>query len=356
MLKYEFKEATEERKQEMLAGILCNYNVTNRSEMIQALGHAQAVLDCTQEEFSSHPMVGISSRQLRAHKKDFLDIYTASFEKYSDAPELKNYEGCIEENVMEQVYENLLARLKSPKTATKDIAVILEYFGITKSEFKQFTDLRSMTLRGFMSDNLSQIVTDEQLAILIKAVISESSYLYQGTEKTVGNTYNAMTMDLSNPIVRLEAQTLGLLLISLFNGNVTNAFIEQAQTLRLLKLAGGYKEVRENSYKEFEAMNGRNICLSTISPQLEKDLLEWFGVEEGKEMLVQLNKVSEKADINTSIQLPKYEQIADDYAVHLQVYPELEQMSLKVLLAKLDAKQEKLKDKYQQYIKEITEE
>ncbi len=354
MLKYEFKEATDDRKQELLSSIICNYNVANRSEMVQALAHCQSVLDCTQEEFSSHPLVGISTRQLRTHKKDYLDLYTASYEKYSDAPELKNVDGVIDESALEAVYENLLARLKSPKTATKDLAVILEYFGITKSEFKQFTDFRNATLRCFMSDNLSQIITDKQIVLLIKSVIAESPFLYQGTEKTVGNTYNAMTMELENPLVRLECQTLGLLLISLFNGKVTDAFVNHAKTLRLLKLASGTPAKEMNrTHIDFDRMDGKRPALK--SSLTERELTDMFGVEQGKEMFAHFNKINEKADTKTAILLPKYEDVEWDYTLYLEHFPEVSEMSIKVFLAKLDAKQEKLKDKYQQYIAEINE-
>lgn len=356
ILKYEFKDASPDRKQEMLSEIISKYNILNRNELIQALGHAQAVLDCNQDEFASHPTVSLSTRMLRTYKKDYLDIYTASFERYTASPEIKNVEGEIDEDVMEQVYENLLARLKSPKTATKDIVTLTEYFGITKDEFKRFTDFRNATMRGFMSDNLSQIVPEEETANLIKSVIAESPYLYQGTEKTVGNTYNAQTIDLDNPLARLEAQTLGLLLMSLFNGQVTDAFINHAQTLRLLKLTAGHEAVHERSYNQFNRIDGKQPTIKDISPDMEKELIDWYGEEQGKELFAQINVVKEKADKKTSVNLPKYEDVAEDYSVHLKVYPEMDSMPLKVLLAKLDARQDKLKAKYRQFINEIVEE
>jgi hypothetical protein len=355
MMKYEFKEATEERKQELLSSIICNYNVANRSEMVQALGHCQGALGCSQEEFSSHPLVGISTRQLRTHKKDYLDLYTASFEKYSDAPEMKNVEGVIDENVMETVYENLLARLKSPKSATKDIAVILEYFGIGKDEFKKFTDFRNATLRGFMSDNLSQIVTDEKTVTLIKSVIAESQFLYQGTEKTVGNTHNSMTMDLGNPLVRLECQTLGLLLINLFNGKVTDAFVNHAETLRLLKLVSGDKGGYMGSYHLFDRMDGKIPSPKPLSPDELQRCIYTFGKDEGEEMYNMLLTLSKKVDKKTSIPMPRYEDVSEDYELYYRDFPEMSQMPFRVLLARLDAHHEKLKDKYKQYITEITE-
>ena len=355
MLKYEFKEATEERKQGLLTEIISKYNVANRSEMIQALAHCNAIYSCSQEDFASHPLVGISSRQLRTHKKEFLDIYTASHEKYSDTPEV-NVEGVIDENVLESVYENLLFRLKSPKTATKDIATLLEYFSITKDKFKQFTDFRNATLRGFMSDNLSQIIRDEQTAILIKSVIAESPFLYQGNERTVGNTLNAQSMDFNNPLVRLELQSFGLLFISLFNGNVTDSFINNTQSLRLLKLSAGTKGVNEYSHHNFDIMDGKKPIFKAVAPKMEQELIWSFGEKDGKEMYALLSNVNDKADTKTAIKLPKYEQVAEDYAVHLQVFPEMSDMPLKVLLARLDVKETKLKDKYKQYLAEIIEE
>lgn len=353
VLKYDFKDATPERKQEMLSDIIIKYNVSNRNELVQALGHAQSVLDCTQEEFSSHPEVSISTRMLRTYKKEYLDLYVSAFERYNASPELKDVDGAVDEDALEAVYSNLLARLKSPKTATKDLAIILEYFGISKEEFKKFTDFRNATMRGFMSDNLTQIVTEEDKVTLIKSIIAESPYLYQGTEKTAGNTYNAQTMDLDSPIVRLEAQTLGLLFMSLFNGNVTDAFVNHAETLRLLKLASGAKTAKEmeRSYKDFDKMDGKEPELKPLTPKMEQELMNVFGAEEGKKMFKGLLELSKKADKKTAIQMPKYEDVAPDYEAHLKAYPELDDMPFRVLLAKLDAKQDKqFNDRYKQYL------
>jgi hypothetical protein len=351
MLKFEFKDASPERKQEMLSEIISKYNVSNKNELVQALGHAQAVLDCTQEDFASHPSVSISTRQIRTHKKEYLDLYELAVAKYQQSPELKDVDNELEEDALESVYQNLLARLQSSKTSTKDLATILEYFGISGNELRQYASLRNATLRGFFSDNMTALVPDEANSHLVKSVIAESSFLYQGTEKSIGNTYNAQNMDLNNSLVRLEAQTLGLLFISLFNGRMTEAFVNNAETLRLLKLASGNEKVHEKSYKEFDKMDGRQPTLKAISPEMEKDLIEWYGVEQGKEMYAQLTKVKDKVENKTAIVLPKYEDVADEYAKHLKVYPELEQMPLKVLLAKLDAQQDKAyKAKYEEFL------
>ncbi|WP_303984747.1 hypothetical protein [Niallia circulans] len=357
ILKYEFKDASPDRKQEMLSEIISKYNISNRNELIQALGHVQAVLDCNQDEFASHPAVSLSTRMLRTYKKDYLDLYTASFERYSDAPDLKDVNGQVEESALEETYQNLIARLKSPKTSTKDIAIILEYFGITKNEFKKFTDFRNATMRGFMSDNLSQIITDGDTELLVKALIAESPYLYQGTEKTVGNTYNAQTIDLDNPLARLEVQTLGLLFMSLFNGHATEAFVNHAQTLRLLKLASEQMTEKEmqRSHNEFDKMDGKIPPEKPLSPEFERELIDAFG-DMGKEMFDGLVALRAKADKRTAIKMPKYEDVQDDYLVQLKVFPERDTKPIKVLFAKLDAKKEKLKDKYRQFINEIVEE
>lgn len=356
MLKYEFKDATPDRKQELLADIISQYNINNRNELIQALGHAQAQLDCTQEDFASHPLVNMSTRQLRNYKKEFLDLYTASFERYSaTTPELKDVDTVVNEDVLESVYQNLLARLQSNKTSTKDLATILEYFGITANEFKQYTAFRNATMRGFLADNLSNIVTDEGAELLIKAIVAESPYLYQGTEKTLGNTYNAQNINIDSPLVRLEAQTLGLLFMSLFNGNITPAFVNHAETLRLLKLASGAKTAKEmeKSYIDFDRMDGKKPPKKPLTPEFEKELVDAFG-KEGKEMFDKLVELSKKADKKTAIKLPAYEDVSEDYLLNLKVFPEMEKMPLKVLLAKLDAQEEKaklsLKEKYKAFV------
>ena len=350
MLNYEFKNATDERKQEMLSEVISKYTIKHRDEMIQALGHAQALLDCTQDEFANHPDVSISTRMLRNYKKDYLDLYTASFERYSAiTPELKDVNGLVDEDVMEQVYENLLSRLKSPKTSTKDIVALTEYFGITKDEFRKYTDFRNATLRGFMSDNLSQVIQDEDAKLLIKSLIAESPYLYQGTERTLGNTVNALKIDMDNPLARLEVQTLGLLFMSLFNGKVTDAFNNHAQALRLLKLASDVKSSKEmqKSHNEFELMDGK---APVRKPVTEKFLIDTFGVEEGKEMYKMLNKVEKKADTSTVTPMPKYEDVEEDYLMHLKVFPEMDTMPVKVMVAKLQAQDDKLKERYSRYL------
>ncbi|MDQ0805455.1 hypothetical protein [Priestia megaterium] len=351
MLKFEFKDASPERKQEMLSEIISKYNVANRNEMIQALGHAQAVLGCSQEDFASHPAVNLSTRQVRVHKKEFLDVYESAVTKYTQSPELKDVESELEEDALEAVYQNLLARLQSPKTSTKDLATILEYFGISGAELRQYASLRNATMRGFLADNMQALVSDDDTAQLIKSVIAESAYLYLGTEKTLGNTVNAQNMDLNNPIVKLEVMTLGLLMIGLFNGRISESFNNHAETLRLLKLSAGSKTVNPKSFKEFEKMDGKQPPAKAISPEMEKELIALYGREEGTELFNKLSKVEDKVAKQTALKLPKYEDVAEQYQQHLKVYVELEDMPLKVLLAKLDAEQDKqYKAKYQEFI------
>lgn len=351
MLKFEFKDANPERKQEMLSDIINKYNVANRNEMIQALGHAQAVLGCSQEDFASQPVVNLSTRQLRTYKKEFLDIYTIAFEKYQQAPDFKDLENELEEDALEAVYQNLLARLQSSKTSTKDLATILEYFGISGAELRQYASLRNATMRGFLADNMQAIVPDEDTAQLIKSVIAESPYLYLGTKKSLGNTVNAQNMDLNNPVIKLEVMTLGLLMIGLFNGRVSESFNNHAETLRLLKLSAGIKTVNPNSYKEFEKMDGKQPPVKAISPDMERELIALYGKEEGTELFNKLSKVEDKVARQTALKLPKYENVTEEYEKHLKVYVELEDMPLKVLLAKLDAEQDKqYKAKYQEFI------
>jgi hypothetical protein len=355
LLKYEFKEASAERKAEMLTEIISKYNVAIKSEMVQALAHAQTVLDCTQEDFASHPLVSISTRQLRTHKKEHLELYELAVVKYQVSAELKDVDGELEEDALEAVYTNLLARLQSPKTSTKDLATILEYFGISGNELRQYASLRNQTMRGFFSDNMQSLVPDESNALLVKAVIAESPYLYQGTGKTAGNTFNAHSMDLDNPIVRLETQTLGLLFISLFNGRMTEAFVNHAETLRLLKLASGAdKKQMKWSHREFDKMDGKVPPIKPVTPEMKRELIECFSETEGTEMYEMLTRLATKSAEKTALKMPMYEDVADDYAVHLKVYGESESKSLRLLLAQLDAqiagKNESMKEKYKEFL------
>lgn len=360
MLKFEFKNASSDRKQEMLSEIISKYNVSNKNELIQALGHAQAVLYCTQEDFASHPSVSISTRQIRTHKKEYLDLYEIAVAKYQQIPELKDVDNELEEDALEAVYSNLLARLQSPKTSTKDLATILEYFGISGNELRQYASLRNSTMRGFFSDNMQSLVPDETNSLLVKAVIAESPFLYQGTEKTAGNTFNAQSIDLDNPIVRLEAQTLGLLFISLFNGRMTEAFVNHAETLRLLKLASGAdKKQMKVAHRDFDIMDGKVPPIKPVTNEMKRELIQCFGETEGTEMYESLVSLATKSAERTAIKMPKYEDVADDYAVYLKAYGEAESKSLRILLAQLDAqlagKNESLKEKYKEFL-EVNEE
>ena len=64
----------------------------------------------------------------------------------------------IEEDVMENVYLNLLAKLSNPKTQVKDISAILTYFNISGNELRQYAQLRGLSLRGFIRDKAGFII------------------------------------------------------------------------------------------------------------------------------------------------------------------------------------------------------
>ncbi len=352
MIKYEYKDASTERKQELLAEIINKYNIKNKDELIQALGHAQAVLGCNQTEFSQHPLVGISPRTLRTHKSNYEELYKLAVAKFEQQPELSEVDAEIEEDVLEQTYQNLLARLKSPNTQTKDIATILEYFGITKNEFKQFADFRNSTMRGFLADNLTRIVRDEEQTAVVKSLIAESPYLYQGTEKSLGNTTNSLSIDLTNSMARLEAQTLGLLFMGLINGRLSEQFKENAQTLRMLKKVSG---MRLSQPTEFERMDGKVPPPKPLRPDEEKRCIMLFGKEEGQEVYQYLLKASKNVEKETALKLPDYEGIVkDDYEAHLKYFPKGQEKGLKHLLAIIDAHEDRTyKDKYKDYVEVI---
>lgn len=350
MIKYEYKDAPVERKQELLAEIISKYNIKNKDELVQALGHAQAVLGCNQTEFAKHPLVNISSRTLRTHKSNYEELYKLAVAKFEQQPELADVDAEIEEDVLEQTYQNLLQRLKSPKTQTKDIATILEYFGITKNEFKQFADFRNSTLRAFLADNLTRIIKDEEQTELVKSIIAESPYLYQGTEKSLGNTTNSLSIDLTDSMARLEAQTLGLLFMGLINGRLSGQFNENAETLRMLKKVSGR---RLSQPSEFETMDGKVLPPKPLAPDEEKRCIMLFGKEEGQEIYQCLLKLSNNVEKETTLKLPDYEGIVkDDYEAHLKYFPKGKKKGLKQLLAELDAidNRDVLKDKYKEYL------
>jgi transcriptional regulator with XRE-family HTH domain len=347
--KFEYKEATPEKKQEMLLEIVSLYNIADRAQAVQALAHCQAVLECTQEDFAE--IAGVSVRTLRDWKnKEYPEIYAEAFEKYSPEPELVDVEIEVEEDALEAVYQNLLARLQNPKTATKDLATILQYFGISGQELRQYAQLRGATLRGFVRDNEKQLIKDEDTASLVKAMLSESDFLYLGTEKTKGRTAQYMEMDLNDPLVRLELMTAGMLMYGLWNGSINPVFIEMAQTLRVLKMASGEELDTKKSTKEFDQMDGKAAPRKPFKAT-EKDFIELFGVEEGKKYYQLITNAKAEVEKKTAVTLPKYEDVKADYDAHLRVFPSLMEMPFDLFLAKLDGETDKTyKEKYKKYL------
>jgi transcriptional regulator with XRE-family HTH domain len=354
--KFEYKEATPEKKQEMLLEIVSLYNIADRAQAVQALAHSQAVLECTQEDFAE--IAGVSVRTLRDWKnKEYPEIYAEAFEKYSPEPELIDVEIEVEEDALEAVYQNLLARLQNPKTATKDLATILQYFGISGQELRQYAQLRGATLRGFVRDNEKQLIKDEDTASLVKAMLAESNFLYLGTEKTKGRTAQYMEMDLDDPLVRLELMTAGMLMYGLWNGSINPKFVEMAQTLRVLKMASGEELDTKKSTKEFDQMDGKVTPSKPVTEKLRNNLIEIFGNEEGQQLYQSLLEAKSDVAAKTAITLPPYEEINKDYNKQLRVFPSIENMPFDVFLAKLDAETDKTyKDKYQKYLNTNQEE
>lgn len=267
--KFDYKEATNEKKQEMLLEIVNLYKMTDKAQVVQALAHCQAVLDATQEDFAE--VAGVSVRTLRDWKnKDYPELYNEAYERYLSEPELVDVNTEVEEDAMEAVYNNLIARLQNPKTATKDLATILQYFGISGQELRQYASIRNATLRGFIRDNQKQLVPNEDVSSLLKATLAESEFLYLGTEKTKGHTANYMEMDLTNPLVRLELQMAGMLMYGLWNGAINPQFVEMAQSLRVLKMASGEELDTAQAVKDFEGMDGKAKPKSLLLKSSEK--------------------------------------------------------------------------------------
>ncbi|MFT8311588.1 MAG: hypothetical protein ABF629_10505 [Sporolactobacillus sp.] len=357
MLKYDYKDATPEKKQEMLQSIASHYKMSDKSQVVQALAHCQAVFDCTQDEFAKVAKVAV--RTLRFWKnRDYPDLYEEAYEKYAPEPELVEVEVELEEDALEAVYQNLLSRLQNPKTATKDLATILQYFGIQGQELRAYAQVRNQTMRGFVRDNDKTLIQDEESSTLAKSIISESHFLYRGTPASQGNTANAMTMNLNESLVRMELMTFGMLFVCLFNGNIVPQFKEYAETLRLLKLVSGDTAVKPNSNKEYDRMDGKEPALMPISPKMEQELINVFGKDEGKHIYEMLTSAKRKVDKKTELaNLPKYEQVVHDYAVNLKEFPELAEMPIEVMFEKLDAENGKsYQEKYKEFLTKNEEE
>lgn len=353
MLKFKYKDADAETKQEMLTEVISKYNVSgsDKSQVVQALAHCQALYDCSQDDFADNPAVKMVVRTVRNYKKEFEELYVECFNKYKQEPKPLDIEITIEEDVMENVYQNLLAKLSNPRTQVKDISAILTYFNISGTELRQYAQLRGASMRGFIRDNEKVLIPDEETVSLVKATLAESDYLYLGSEKTQGNTKKFMEMDLNDPFVRLELQMAGMLFYSYWNGSVNPQLIELAQTLRVLKLASGEKLDTTKATKDFEGMDGKPKAKKPLTDKLRTELVDIFGQEKGHEMYLQLLDAKAVVDAKTAIPLPRYEDVKTDYNKHLKLFPKLENMPLNVFLAKLDGDIDKqYKDKYQQFL------
>jgi len=350
LLKYKYKEATPEERQEMLSEIISQYNVTDKSQLVMALAHCQTLTDCSQEDFANNELIGISDRSVRMHKKEYLETYTEVFEKYKQEPEIVEVEVAVHEDIMEQVYSNMLTKLSNPSTSAKDLSTLLTYLNISSTELKQFAKLRGSSLRSFVKDNEALLIKDEDVLGLVQAMLAESDYLFLGNETTQGRTANYMELDMSNPLVRLELQTAGMLMYGLWNGAINPHFVEMAQTLRVLKMASGQELDTKQAVKDFEDMDSKPKKKKPLTDKLRKDLIDIFGQEEGHQMYQQMLNAKDDVDAKTAIKLPTYEDVKADYDKHLKLFPKLENMPLDILLSKLDAEADKsYKEKYKQY-------
>ncbi|MBN8234718.1 hypothetical protein JF544_05630 [Halobacillus kuroshimensis] len=351
MLHLDYKEAHPEQKKKMIQDILEIYDSRDTAQMVQALGHSQALLGSTQKEFAQ--ALGKTERTIRSWKSNNEDAYIMAFEKYQPtAPELPEDAGNLDEEALESTYNNLMSRLKDKRTTTKDLAQILEYFGISGKELQFYAKNRGKSLRGFYRDGEAQLIHDEFARELFKHIIAESELLYRGTEKSLGNTQNYLNADLSDPIVRLEHQVMGGLFMGLWNGYISPQTIEMAKVLRILKLAEGSGFVSKTSTSEFNKMDGKKEKVREMKDDARRELVMSFGKEEGMEMFNMLKELNEKAVKETVIKMPKYEDVEQDYKVLLE--RSQEKKDLATLLAEIDnfGKREKIVDKYKKYIQE----
>ncbi|WKA60291.1 hypothetical protein QWY16_09360 [Planococcus shenhongbingii] len=351
LLKYKFKEATTEERQEMLTEIISQYNVNDKSQLIMALAHCQTLTDCSQEEFSTNTLVNLSDRSVRVHKKEYLDIFKEVYEKYKQEPEIKELDTVINEDVMEQVYQNMLLKLSNPSTSAKDLSTLLTYLNISSTELKQYAKHRGATLRSFVKDNEALLIKDEHMLSLVKSILSESQFLYQGTERTIGRTENYMELDLADPIVRLEMQALGLLTAGLWNGVINPQAVEMMQTLRMLKLASGQKLSTSQAMRNFDGMDNRPLKLKPITIT-EAECIGIYGADEGKEIYHFLTSTKKAVDIKTAVPLPSYEDVQADYESHLKYYSDPNTKPFSAVIAELEAfgNEGNYKEKYKKYL------
>jgi hypothetical protein len=350
MLKFKYKDSDEVIRQEMLSEVISQYQVKDRSQLVMALAHCQTVYGNSMEDFSNNPAIDVTLRSVTNYKKEYLELYNETFEKYMQDVKPLDVEIEMDDDILEQVYLNMMAKLSNPSTSAKDLSLLLSYFNISSTELKQYAKLRGASLKGFIADNEKQLIKDEDTASLVKAVLAESDYLYLGSEKTVGHTASYMEMDLDEPLVRLECQAIGSLMMGLWNGAISPQTIEMLQTLRVLKLVAGEKLDTKQSVKEFEA-DGKPKKLKPVTEKMQKDLIDIFGREQGLEMYNQLLNAKAEVATKTAITLPRYEAVESDYNKQLKVFTSLENMPLDVFLSKLDAQADKqYKEKYKQYL------
>lgn len=350
MLAFEYKEASAERKQELLQEIISLYNMADRSQAVQALAHVQAVYEtATQDEFAE--VAGVSARTLREWKnKEYPEIYEEAFKKYTPIPEVLDVEVKHSEDVLEQVYENMLSKISDKRTSAKDLSTLLQYLNISSAELKQYAKHRGSTLRTYVKDNDALLIRDEDTLSLTKAFLAESPYLYFGTERTAGATERFLEMDLDNPLVRLELQTAGMLMYSLWNGSIHPNYVEMAETVRVLKMASDTGKETEQAIRGFDSMDNRPIKRKPYTGTLQSSI-DVFGDELGREIHEWLSNTKKIVDKKTAIKMPKYEDVKEDYAIHRKVFSS-EEKSFEMLLAELDRLDGKtdFKEKYKNYL------
>lgn len=349
---YVYRDASEEKKKELLKEIISQYNIADKAQAVQALAHCQAYYEgaVTQDAFAE--IAGLSARTIREWKnKDFPELYDEAFKKYTPTPELLDVDIVMDEDVLEQVYSNMLSKLSDKKTNAKDLSVLLSYLNISSTELKQYAKHRGSSLRGFIKDNEALLIKDEGELNLTKAFLAESDFLYLGTEKSKGATESFLSIDLDNSLVRLELITAGMLMYSLWNGIIHPQYVEMAETVRMLKHVAGEGLDTKQAVKEFNVMDGR-VPPKKPFKLTEKDFVEMFG-EEGKEMYKKLTTVKKDVDKKTAIKLPTYEDVKADYELHLKVFSAGEQKPYSHLIAQLDAigaEQDNYKEKYKNYL------
>jgi len=349
MLAFEYKEASAEKKKELLQEIISLYNMADKAQAVQALAHCQAVYEATQDDFAE--IAGVSSRTLREWKnKDFPEIYEEAFSKYTPTPKLLDVEVTHDEDVLEQVYQNMLSKISDKKTSAKDLSTLLTYLNISSTELKQYAKHRGSTLRSFFKDNDSLLIKDEDTLSLTKAVLAESDFLYMGTEKTAGATERFLEMDMDNSLVKLELMTAGMIMYSLWNGTIHPNYVEMAETLRILKMVAEKGKDTKQAVKDFEAMDGRPRKLKPFKIT-ERECIDIWGAEEGKEVYKHLTTIKTTVDKKTAIKMPKYEDIQVDYEYHRKIFTN-EDKPLEVLLKEIDRHfgDTTFKDNYTKYL------